>query len=261
MKEVLLESKNVFFSYPHSQAVLNGVDLTIHKGELITLLGPNGSGKSTFMNCLMGLLKPQQGSILVNRTNINYMNARAISRKIAYVAQNPEVTFSHTVRNYIAMGRTPYLKIYEKPSSDDYNLVDEAIERLGIEKLADKQYTQISGGERQLVNVCRAIVQQPELIIFDEPTSALDYGNQIKVLRLIKELSSEGYSILISTHNPDHPILLDGTVCVLSRGGKMRTGTVEDIMTEDYLDEIYQTQLHVKYVDEAQRMICFSGKL
>ena len=259
---VFLQVKGIDFTYHgETRPTLRNVTLTVSEGELITLLGPNGAGKSTLLNCMAGFLQPQTGSIMLDGMDIRSMNAREISRQIAYVQQNPTVTFSHTVREYIAMGRAPYLGMLQRPSEADYRLVDETIERMDIERLTCKNYNQLSGGERQLVNVCRAIVQQPKLILFDEPTSALDYGNQIRVLRMIRRLADDGFAILLTTHNPDHPFQLRGTICTLSRDGHLKSGSAEELMTEPYLNEMYKSRLKIRYFDEEKRMICISESL
>ena len=259
--QVILRTEELHFAYRGGPEVLAGVSLPIREGELITLLGPNGAGKSTLLGCMMGFLRPQKGKILLAGRPIGDMSFREISRLTAYVAQNPRVTFGHTVREYAVMGRAPYLGLMQKPSKEDYALVEETLEEMGISHLMQKSYAQLSGGERQLVNVSRAIIQQPRLILLDEPTSALDYGNQIRVLRLIKRLSEQGYAILMTTHNPEHPLLLGGTVCILDREGKLRSGSPVEIMREDVLNEVYRSRLKIRRFEEDDRMICVSEKL
>ena len=135
------------------------------------------------------------------------------------------------------------------------------LKRMGITHLASKLYTQISGGERQQACVARAVVQKPKLIVFDEPTSALDYGNQLRTLSLIKELSEQGYGIIMTTHNPDHVILLGGTVGLLSREGEMETGPADEMLDEKRLSEIYDTELKIVYVEEVGRKACLAKRL
>ena len=185
----LVDVQGVNFAYPGHEQVLHDVTFKVAPGELVTLLGPNGAGKSTLLNCVMNLLTPQSGSIFLDgRMNLQ-MERREIAQMVAYVQQSVDVTFAYTVRDYAVMGRTPFLRMYTPPSVDDYAIVDDALERLGIGHLSQRVYSELSGGQRQLVDVARAIVQQPRLILFDEPTSALDYGNQIKVLKMVDELS------------------------------------------------------------------------
>lgn len=256
----LLVVRDVDFAYPGQENTLNGVGFTVGNGELITLLGPNGSGKSTLLNCIMNLLEPQAGSIVLDGLPVARMGHRDIAQRVAYVPQSTNVSFAYTVRDYVAMGRAPFLKMYSSPSPEDYAKVDRALDRLGVSDLAARSYNELSGGQRQLIDVARALVQDPRLILFDEPTSALDYGNQIKVLRMVKELSYEGYAIVMTTHNPDHPILLDSSVCLLDRDGCLTKGTVDEIMQEDRLEAVYQSEMVIRYVEDARRRVCMTAR-
>jgi iron complex transport system ATP-binding protein len=257
----LLEVKNLHFSYNNGHTILEDVSLKVEAGELLSIIGPNGAGKSTLLNCITGLLKPKAGEILIEGRNISKQSPKEIAKKIAYVPQLSVSTFDYNVRDYIAMGRAPYLELFNQPSNKDYELVDEAIELMGIEELACKPFSRISGGERQMVCVTRAIVQQSELILFDEPTSALDYGNQMKIMRIIQKLSKNGYSIIMTTHNPDHPILLGGKVAVVSSEGRFTIGNVKEIMNEEILSSIYKTPLTLTYVEKVGRIACIANKL
>lgn len=256
----LLRLEGVDFAYPGRPNTLNGVGFTVGAGELVTLLGPNGSGKSTLLNCIMHLLEPQRGIIELDGESVTGMTARTIAQSVAYVPQSVNVAFAYDVRDYVAMGRAPFLKLYTSPSAADYELVDAALERLGIADLADRAYPELSGGQRQLVDVARALAQRPRLILFDEPTSALDYGNQVKVLKMVNELACEGYAIVMTTHNPDHPILLDSAVCLLGRDGHLVKGTVDEIMREDVLEEVYQSDLMIRYLEDAGRRVCVTPR-
>lgn len=258
-EEPLLSVQNIGFSYPGRPDVLNDVTFDVRAGELVTLLGPNGAGKSTLLNCIMNLLTPQAGTILLEGERVSELDHRTIARNVAYVPQSVSVQFAYTVRDYTAMGRVPFLKLYASPGPHDYELVDKALARLGIADLADRAYNELSGGQRQLVDVARALAQGPKLILFDEPTSALDYGNQIKVLRMVAELSREDYAIIMTTHNPDHPILLDSSVCLLDRSGALVKGSVDEIMREDLLGRVYEADMIIRYVEDARRRVCMTA--
>ena len=159
------------------------------------------------------------------------------------------------------LGRAAHLGMFDKPSESDFELVDQALDKLGIRHFAEKVYMQMSGGEKQLVNLARILVQQPQLILFDEPTSALDYGNVFKTLSLIKELSLQGFTIVMTTHNPDHPILLHSSlpnsrVAILNEHGRLQTGSAPEIITQENLTALYHTDLRLLEVPELQRQIC-----
>lgn len=126
--------------------------------------------------------------------------------------------------------------------------------------MADRAYNELSGGQQQLVDVARAVAQNPKVILFDEPTSALDYGNQVKVLRMVADLAREKYAIIMTTHNPDHPILLDSSVCLLGRDGRLAKGSAREIMREGLLAEVYQTDLMIRYVPDARRHVCMTAR-
>ncbi len=258
--QMLLDVRDLAFAYPGRPNTLVDVTFTVAPGELITLLGPNGAGKSTMLNCIMNLLSPQQGTVRLDGVLVTDMTHKDIAKKVAYVPQTSGVTFGYTVFDYVLMGRTPFLKMYAAPSAEDRAKTQAALERLGIADLSTRLFNELSGGQRQLIDVARAIVQEPELILFDEPTSALDYGNQIKVLKMVKELSDEGYAIVMTTHNPDHPILLNSSVCILGRDGILKKGTVDEIMTEETLEGIYQSELIIRHVEDAKRRVCITPR-
>lgn len=257
----ILSASGVTFSYDGERTILKDVDMCIAPGELLTLLGPNGAGKSTLLNCLAGVCVPESGRVELLGEDIRQMAPRDIAQAIAYVPQQGTSTYGYRVRDYIAMGRAPHKNVFQKPGAQDMDIVDNAIELLGIQKLAEKAYTHLSGGERQLVNVCRALAQQPRIILFDEPTSALDFGNQVKVLRMVKELSQQGYAIVMTTHNPDQPVLLGGRVALLDRSGALKTGKPSSLLTTESLSELYDVDLRVFHSEELGRTVCSSAKL
>lgn len=259
--EHLLKVENASFSYKGGRTIFHDVNFSVNQGEIFTILGPNGAGKSTLLNSIVNLLKLKSGRILLDGADITQMKEREIAKQIAYVSQISVSTFDYSVREYVVMGRTPHIGVFGKPQEEDYAIADEVIKKMNISHLADKLYTQISGGERQQACVARAVVQKPRLIIFDEPTSALDYGNQLRTLSLIKELSQQGYGVIMTTHNPDHVILLGGTVGILDRSGKMQTGPSGEMLEERRLSDIYKANLKMVYVEEVSRKACLAKSL
>lgn len=257
----LLEVRDLSYSYGNSQPVFDKVAFKLQRGQLLTILGPNGAGKSTLLNCIAGLLKPRSGEVLLDGRPVHSLSPRELARKTAYVPQSSATVYDYTVRDYISMGRAAHLGMFFQPGAEDYRIVDDAIDMIKIRRFAHKSCAGISGGERQMASIARAIVQQTELIIFDEPTSALDYGNQMKVMQVVDNLAKQGYAIIMTTHNPDQPILLGGWVALVSAAGEFIMGRVEDIMKEDILSEMYNTSLSITYVEEVERMACIVKKL
>lgn len=257
----LVQCDNINFSYDGKRQILNDVSFSIEKGQLVTLLGPNGVGKSTLLNCITGLLKPQGGKVLLDGKDIFSLSRKSIARKIAYVPQKNAVPFDYLVKEFVVMGRTAHLGILTTPSEHDYKLVDDALLKLGITDLADRQINELSGGEQQKACIARALVQEPSLVILDEPTAALDYGNQIKVLNLIKELLNLGFAVIQTTHNPDHCLMLGGLVAILDASGNLEIGKCSDIMTEKKLTNVYNTDLRLVYIKEIERETCVPSEV
>jgi iron complex transport system ATP-binding protein len=257
----IISIKNLTFAYRNEKSVLSGINARICNGDLVTLLGPNGVGKSTLLNCITGLLAVKEGVIKLDNHDIISLKIKNIAQIIAYVQQKFQNNFDYTVREYVTMGRTAHKNIFELPTEKDYRIADEALEKLNILYLQKKSYNELSGGEQQQVCIARAIAQQPKLIVLDEPTSALDYDNQIKVLNLTKKLSELGYAVLMTTHNPEHSLLLDSIVWILGRDGEMVVGSAEELISEKSLRGLYSSEIFVSKIPNVERKICFVKKL
>ena len=257
----IISIKDLTFSYNKEKTVLFEVNAQVSNGDLITLLGPNGVGKSTLLNCITGLLAIKTGIIKLNNNDIISLKIKNIAQIIAYVQQKFQNNFDYTVREYVTMGRTAHKNIFEQPNENDYHIAEDALEKLNILHLKNNSYNEISGGEQQQVCIARAIAQQPKLIVLDEPTSALDYDNQIKVLNLTKKLSELGYAVLMTTHNPEHSLLLNSTVWILNRGGHMSVGSAEELITGKTLRGLYTSEICVSEVPFCNRKVCFVNKL
>ena len=256
----MLKINQLSFHYP-KHPLLNNINFTLEKGGLLTILGTNGAGKSTLLNCIGGLLKPQTGEILLNGKHISSMSAKQLAQHLAYVSQNPPQTYGYTVTDYIVLGCAARLNLFTAPKPEDYQLAQSALERLDIGHLTEKIYMQCSGGEKQLINIARVLVQQPQIILFDEPTAALDYGNVLKTLSLIKELSEQGFTIIMTSHTPDHPLLLhsrlpESQTAILDREGRLKTGNTADIITEENLNNLYGIKLRLTRIPDLNRKIC-----
>jgi iron complex transport system ATP-binding protein len=252
----VLAIDNAAFRYGRDRYIFKDISFSLEKGQILSVIGPNGSGKSTLLNCLAGLLKLSDGEVRLEGKNIGSMKAREIAKIIGYVPQNHTPSYGYTVHDFVVMGRAPHIGIFAAPGDKEYEIAWQALESIGITHLAGRPYTEISGGERQQATISRVIAQQPNIIMMDEPTSSLDYGNQMLIVKLIRRLASEGYTVIMTTHTPDHAIMLNDTVALIDRSGNMRVGSTQDIMREDTLKEVYQTDLKLVYVEEAKRMAC-----
>jgi iron complex transport system ATP-binding protein len=203
--------------------VLNDVSLSIRAGEVVTLLGPNGCGKSTLIKIILGLLRPATGTIFFNGENISQMSSKSLAREIAYVPQIHKSSFPYKVMDMVLMGRIPHKTFFFRYSKTDVDIAGDALERLAIAHLADRTCTEISGGERQLTLIARAIAQGARTFIMDEPASGLDYGNQLRLLDQIIKLSREGYTFIKSTHSPEHALWIADRVIMIKTAPSWRT--------------------------------------
>ena len=258
----IFEIESIWFRYPAGEKdVLTGVSLEVDEGEVLSVLGPNGSGKSTLLDCMAALRTPTSGTIKLIGQDITEMKPREVARIVGYVPQVHVPAFSYTVLDFVLMGRAPNIGVFQKPDDEDVEAARTALKEVGVERLASRPYTDISGGERQQATIARAVCQQPKIILFDEPTAHLDYGNQHRILKLILELSERGYAIVITTHNPDHALLLNGRSAILGNDGKLTCGACDEILTEQRLRDLYGLDLSITYVEQAGRTACLAPRL
>ena len=249
------------FSYDGLTEILTGIDLNINSGQIISILGPNGIGKTTLLSCLAKLKTPTSGKILLNGQNMKSIGHRDVARVIGYVPQNVLPSFDYTVLDYVVTGLSPWLGTFEKPREEHFHQAIEALQKMGIEYLKEKSYSRISAGELQQVSIARVIAQRVQIVLMDEPTSHLDFGNQLKVLNIIKEMAKEGYAIVLTTHNPDQVLLLEGKVAVFNSYGKFYFGNWNEILSDDLLKSIYGVTLKICDVEEVSRKVCIAPKI
>ncbi|MBO7667322.1 MAG: ABC transporter ATP-binding protein [Firmicutes bacterium] len=255
---MILDVEKLSYRYRNgNRTIFHDVSFSLDKGEVLAILGANGAGKSTLLNCIANLFRPSSGQIRLNGTPMERMTMRDVAKIIGYVPQIHTPAYAYTVREFVVMGRTPYIGSFSSPSPDDYRIADESLERMGISHLRNKVYTEISGGERQQVTIARVMTQQPQIILLDEPTAHLDYGNQYRVVQMVKDLAAEGYTLLMTTHNPDHAIILNGKVAILNREGVLGIGMSAEALNEDTLSRLYGLHVKTTYNEEAGRNICF----
>ena len=254
----LLEVKNISFNYDKHENIFENISFDIKKGEVLCILGPNGTGKTTLLKCLNGLNNINGGEILVNGENIKKLSYSKISKIISYIPQNHTPTFPFTVLDVVLMGRSPYINLTDSPKEKDLKIAEKALKTLGIHDLKDKEYTTLSGGERQLVFISRVLAQETDLLILDEPTSHLDFGNQIKILEIIQNLAKSGLSIIMSSHFPDHAFISSTNVAIIQNKKFIAYGSPNNVITEENLKKTYG--LDVKLLDLDDRKICIPMK-
>ena len=236
------------------KAVLQDVSLTLAAGQVMCLLGANGSGKTTLFKVILRLLRPTTGTVCLNGENILRWPQDRLARAMGYVPQIHTPPFAFTVRDVVLMARAAHLPAFASPGRKDERIADEALGRLRLLELADKRYTEISGGERQLVLIARALAQQPQWLILDEPTANLDFGNQIRVLQNIKQLANSGLGVLMTTHVPDHAFLCASQVALMNRGQILVIDKPGAALTEARLEEAYGLPLSVVEVDLGRKV-------
>lgn len=261
-----IEVAHLSFGYPNKGHQLEDISLTVRESEICCLLGPNGAGKTTLLKCLLGLLVPQSGAIRLCEQETKSLSPKALSQLVAYVPQSTITPFPFTALDIAVMGRTPYLDFYAAPSTKDWDMAALQLERLGIGHLAEHAFSSLSGGEKQLALLARALVQEAPIIVFDEPTAALDFGNEVRFLQIVSDLAKAGKSVLMTTHQPSHALGYADCAVLMRAGRIVAAGAPSSVMTSDSLSDLYGVDLHVVNVSlpgdmrsEASTCLHFSG--
>jgi iron complex transport system ATP-binding protein len=222
------------------RVVGSNLDVQLAKGEVLALLGPNGGGKTTLLKTLIGLLAPKGGEVSIGDRPLSALRSAERARLVAYVPQSHSATFAFTVETVVLMGRTAHGSLFSRPSARDRDVAARVLERFGISHLAERSYTMISGGERQLALLARALAQEPQFIVLDEPTASLDFGNQGKVMREIRALAAAGHGVLFTTHDPNHALRAADRAYLLRGGERIAEGSVGDVLNRAQLEALYQ---------------------
>ena len=246
------------YSYNHRDMIWENVNLQVNEGECVCLLGANGCGKTTLLHTMCGANPITQGQVLVNGKNIQSYSITDLAKTVGIVYQDHTVSFPYTSLEVVRMGRAPYLNMFQTPSREDTLLAYEIMKELGIAEIADKSYSKISGGQRQLVLIARTLCQQPDVILFDEPTSHLDFKNQAIVMKTLQKLSEKGMTIVMTSHFPSYAWQVGTKVVLMGKGGIIAQGTPEEIMTEENLSSIYDVRVRIvnKQTEGSKAFFC-----
>jgi len=237
-----LTAHDVHFAYA-ARRVLRGVTLTVRPEEVVSLLGANGSGKTTLLRLLLGLARPRSGFVSLNGKPLTHYPRRELAQYLAYVPQNHVTPFPYTVREIVVLGRLPHTGLVRSATRRDHHVAMAMLERLGIVDLANRPYTEISGGERQLALLARALAQDPRILVMDEPVSGLDYGNQLRFLALMRGLAADGYAVVTATHHPEQTLLASTRVALLCDGVIVLDGPPADVVTPSTIRQVYRVEV------------------
>jgi iron complex transport system ATP-binding protein len=250
----MIEARGLAVGYGR-RVVASGIDVAVAAGEVLCLLGPNGSGKTTLFKTLLGLIPPLAGEVLLDGTDIARQDRRAIARAIAYVPQAHAPVFAYSVLDLVLMGRSVHLGSFSSPGARDIDIAHAALQSLGIAALADADATRISGGQLQLALIARALAQDARMIVMDEPTASLDFGNKLIVLDRIRQLAARGFSIVLSTHEPEHAFDLADRVALIAGGVLAALGPPATTLTGDRLSRVYGVALAIETTGSGYRVV------
>lgn len=240
--------ENLSFAYDKKE-VLHNISFEAKGGELLCILGPNGVGKSTLFKCMLGLLPRYEGTITLDQTNIRDMKPSERAEHVAYIPQAANPAFAYSVIDMVMMGTSVRMSGFKSPGKKEKAIALEALDKMGIEDLASRDYTKLSGGEQQMVLIARALSQGAKTLIMDEPTSSLDYGNQMKVQNRLKELTSKGYTVIQSTHNPEQTYFFADRIVCLKDGSIYSQGNPQTVMTEKMIEDLYRIKVAMVSTD------------
>jgi len=242
---MVLEVKSLSFSYG-KRLVLEGIELDLAVGEILALLGPNGSGKSTLLKCINRILKPMGGVVFIEGKSCELINEKELAKIFGYVPQEHRPPFPYTVLDFVLLGRTPHLNFFSSPTKQDYERAFEALKTVGMEKFADRAYTELSGGERQLVLIARALASDAKILLLDEPTAHLDFRNTHRVLAIIRSIvKSRELSAVITLHDPNLAQRYADRVAVISEGKIVGLGRAEEVISEELIRKTYGIEVEI----------------
>ncbi|MCD4827878.1 MAG: ABC transporter ATP-binding protein [Candidatus Cloacimonetes bacterium] len=231
--------------------VLQGINLTLRRGEFCAVLGPNGAGKSTLLKAIIGWLGLQDGSIRVDGQPLEAWSRRELAKRVALIPQELALPFDHTVHDLVLMGRFPYLRMWQSYSPDDLEAVQRVLERLELDDKRDRPYSQLSGGEQRRVSIARALAQDADAILLDESLANLDLNHQLDLVRLLRHIQSVGERLVVLvSHNLNLAAACADRLVLLHEGRVLADGPPREALTQDNLRTVYGVDVPVT-VDDA----------
>lgn len=252
---MILSAHNLNYAYVPGKTVLHDVSLDLKSGEVLHILGPNGGGKTTLLSCLAGVLRLNSGWIKLEGKNLNEFTDSERASLIGLIPQMHLPVFAFSVQDIVMMGRAPHLGWIGSPSHNDHAIVEGVLDQVGLLELRHRPYTEISGGERQLTLIARGLAQKCRILLMDEPTAHLDLSNQHRVLDIVQQLSQQGLSFVISSHNPNDALNYADHVLLMNQGWVIDTGIPQDILTESLLSSMYGVKTEILYEQQGGKGI------
>ena len=255
-----IEVKNLSYSYG-DYPVLKDISFKVSRGEFLSILGPNGVGKSTLFRCVLGLLAGYTGQVLVNDRDSRSFSVQERAKQIAYIPQFSGSTFNYSVFDMVLMGTSSRLDQFRSPKIEDIERCEWALDKVGISQLSQRCFHRLSGGERQLVLIARALAQNASVLMLDEPAASLDYGNQILVMRQARCLAEEGYTVIQTTHNPEQSFLFSDRILALQNGRVLKEGRPKEVLTKQVMKKLYGVDTEVLSLYGDRVRVCIPSEI
>jgi iron complex transport system ATP-binding protein len=253
-----VDIEDLGFSYGEA-VVLHSLTMAVGPHEVLAIVGPNAAGKTTLLRCIERVLSPRTGTVRIDGDDLRTLPAREISRRVSSVPQSHTPAFPYTVQDIVLMGRNPYLGAASQPGPHDVQVATEAMKALNIQAIARRPYTQLSGGQLQLVLLARALAQEAQVLLLDEPTAHLDFRNRHLVLTRIRELAvHRGLTVIMTVHDPNDAMQYADRAALISDGTLVGCGTPDEVLTRAGLQQLYGIPIEV-LTDGTRRVIVAGG--
>lgn len=259
---MLLEIENLYGGYGRED-IVKGVTAHADAGEILCLVGPNGCGKTTLFRLILGSLKATSGKVIIDGKDTKDLSQKELARLVAYIPQYHTPIYEYTVLEIVLMGRASHFSAFDQPSSADREAAFNALEKINAVHLANEKYTDLSGGQRQLILIARAICQEAKIFVMDEPAANLDYANHQLLMDVIVDLANKGYLVVMSTHSPEHPASIGSKVLMMRSGKVASFGSPAEVITSENLEKVYGVEMDVATFRDryrVKRTICFPVK-
>ena len=255
-----IEVQSLSYSYG-DRRVLQDISFKAGEGEFLSILGPNGVGKSTLFRCMLGLLSDYTGKVLVNGQDAGSLSIQERARQISYIPQSSASAFNYSVLEVVLMGVSSRLGAFASPRKEDVERCQWALAKTGIPHLAQRCFHKLSGGERQLVLIARALAQKARVLMLDEPTASLDFGNQFLVMKQARSLASEGYTVIQTTHNPEQSFIFSDRILMLQNGRVLKEGPPSEVLTKELIKELYGVDTDVLSLYDDRARVCIPHEI